>query len=274
MPVVVFGADARTRLPKVDPVAAAMLRISCLEQERQRRMRSTAVLVDIGLPASSRYRAALSVAHAFQDGRRGVRYTQCHVIPDGQWWWQDQPIVASIIGNFDESYGDNADDWALLLIDVAGSKAGPGLKPEIIDQETWKALQVKARPARLYAHNPGRWRYEHADGCMLRAPGPNQLLYGQSVLTTDCDAIPGASGGAVVVEDADRTPRLIGIYRGPVFAKGLYQERPPNHVEQFDPGKVVNAVVPLRAEWLQELRKMAEVIERTSDTPALPARSY
>lgn len=275
MPVAVFGDDARTRLSKSDTVAAAMLRVSCLDPERQRRMRSSAVLVDIGLPASSRYRAALSVAHAFQDGRRGVRYTQCHVVPDGRWWWQDQPIVASVVGDFDESYTGNAEDWALLLIDVGGSEIGPGLKPEIIEPPEWAALQAEGRPAMLYAHNPGRWRYERSEDCVLRAPEPNQLLYGQFMLTTDCDAIPGASGGAVVIEAADRTPRLVGLYRGPVFAKGLYQERPPNHVDRFDPARVVNAVVPLHAEWLAQLRQMASAAEGTPDSPEVePAVSY
>jgi hypothetical protein len=261
----VFGKDDRQSPPSADVAGGALVRITCRDPQRHQRVRSSGVIVDVGLPAESPYRAVISVAHAFEDGRRGVVYDDCRVVPRGNWWWHDLPIVSQKRGAFDESYARNQDDWALVLVDTLGQTASPGLKPQLLPTEDSGALAPVNHAARLYAHNARSWRYERADRCSVRTPNPAELLFGQRMLLSDCDAIPGASGGPVVIDADDGSPRLLGVYRGPVFAQGRYASRPPNHVEHFDAAAVANAVVPLRPEWLSELQEMAaQVAQRKS----------
>ncbi|MDT8397379.1 MAG: hypothetical protein RQ899_02050 [Pseudomonadales bacterium] len=59
---------------------------------------------------------------------------------------------------------------------------------------------------------------EVSDQCTIMRPGPRALLGTNSVLYTNCDQVPGNSGGPLVLEFKDGTVEVVGIIVGTVQA--------------------------------------------------------
>lgn len=217
---------------------------------------ATGVLVDV--PGHPEFAGVLTVAHALRDGRRDKDYSGCRYRPRGEGWWAGVPLLAVAHGDFDESYARNEQDWALALIDAQAVVGVPRVRPALAEAaETQSAVAAGATLA-VVGLPEDRSGIAIAESCRARPPQAGELLFGQQMWLSDCDQVEGASGAPLIARDLQGEIKVLGLYRGPVFTAGTYGKRPPDRVKAFDAHGVANAIVPVTAEMLERLARLAQ----------------